>query len=151
MRINPDLILISNELNLHVLCKVQQLWHQRKKSLFLTRQLNVPWACLSMKGLQIYLRNHNRFDIISPENDIWTRQASDHLTPSSSQNKPIRDMEAMVIEIHWSLRTRVITQIITSQWTVSTLTPPPPQNTTQFFPNTRATWCWSQKCQCRWV
>ena len=98
---------------------------------FLTRKLNVSWVCLSCLWSNYKYSFEPTIDSMS---DVITTasepdRAGDHQTPSSSQNNPIRDMEAMAIEIHWSLRTRVITLITTSQWTVSTLTPPPPQAT----------------------
>ena len=53
-RINRDLAKISNELNLHVLCKAEQQWHQCKRSLFdkvIQRFLSL--LIMSVKRLQI--------------------------------------------------------------------------------------------------
>ena len=116
IRINRDLTLISNELSLHVLCKARKPWHQRKQSFFdmvIKRFLSL--LIISMTGLKYSFEPtiDSMSDLITTRSN--TGRAGDHQTPSSSQNNPIRDMEAMAIEIHWSLRTRVITLITTSQ------------------------------------
>lgn len=108
--------------------------HRHKHWLFSRRQSDVAWACSSWerRGYRNNAETTISMDFGAVMKSVqWTRLLGNHQTANSSQNKPIRDTDAMLIEIHWSLRARVIILLKTIQSIGSGLTSPP-QPTAEF-------------------